>query len=278
MTRSLSVLTLLALCVAACAPRTEQQSLTMKGSDTMLQLGHRWAEVYMSEHPGVAIQVTGGGSGTGIAALINGSTDIAQASRRMREEEKEQAREERGAEVQETPVALDALAVYINSGNPLRSLTIDQVSAIFRGEVTRWSEVGGADLPIVLYGRDNSSGTYAFFREHVMENADFAPTYQALAGTAAVINAVLADPSGIGYGGIGYLEGVSALSIRPDSGDDPVEPIMANVLDNSYPLSRSLYFYTIGAPDGLAGGFVDWVLSPEGQEIVDEVGYYPLRP
>jgi len=264
--------------VTACSPRTDQQSLTIKGSDTMVQLGQRWAEVYMSEVPGAVIQVTGGGSGTGIAALINGSTDIAQASRTMRDEEKAQAFEERGAPVQEVPVALDALAVYIHNDNPVRALTIDQISAIFRGEITNWSEVGGADREVVLYGRENSSGTYAFFREHVMDDADFAPAYQALPGTAAVINAVAQDPSGVGYGGIGYVSGVSTLSIRPGAGDEPIEPTMANVLNNTYPLSRSLYFYTIGPPEGLMAEFIDWVLEPEGQDIVTEVGYYPLRP
>jgi phosphate transport system substrate-binding protein len=277
MTRNTCVLAILTLCVAACSPRTDQQSLTIKGSDTMVQLGQRWAEVYMSGHPEAAIQVTGGGSGTGIAALINGSTDIAQASRNMREEEKEQARDQRGDEVHEIPVALDALSVYVNNENPVRSLTVDEISAIFRGEFTRWTEAGGDDVPIVLYGRENSSGTYAFFREHVMDDADFAPAYQALSGTAAVINAVLADPAGVGYGGIGYAEGISTVSIRPEPGADPVEPVMQNVFDNSYPLSRSLYFYTVGPPEGLAAEFVDWVLSPEGQGIVEEVGYYPLK-
>lgn len=277
MKKSLGILALFAVWAVGCAPRTEQQSLTIKGSDTMVQLGQRWAEEYMNEHPGVIIQVTGGGSGTGIAALINGSTDIAQASRMMREEEKEETLAERGAEVDETPVALDALAVYINNDNPVRSLTIDQLSAIFRGEILNWSEVGGADAAIVLYGRDNSSGTYAFFREHVMDEADFAPAYQALPGTAAIINAVSKDPAGVGYGGIGYLQGVSALNIRPTASDEPIEPTEENVLTNKYPLSRSLYFYTAGKPEGLAAEFVDWVLSPEGQGIVTEVGYVPLR-
>lgn len=279
MMRNLGLVSVLSLLmISACSPRTERQSLTIKGSDTMVQLGQRWAEVYMGEHPDAVIQVTGGGSGTGIAALINGSTDIAQASRTMREEEREQTLAERGAEVQELAVALDALAVYINTENPVRSLAMDQISAIFRGEITNWSEVGGADAEIVLYGRDNSSGTYAFFREHVMANADFAPPYQALPGTAAVINAVAQDPAGVGYGGIGYVSGVNTLWISPTEGDEPIEPTMANVLTNAYPLSRSLYFYTAGEPVGLMAEFMDWVLSPEGQDIVTEVGYYPLKP
>jgi len=279
MKRSFGLFALLALCLAAaCSPRTGQQSLTIKGSDTMVQLGQRWAEIYMNENPGVVIQVTGGGSGTGIAALINGSTDIAQASRSMREEEKDSVLELRGAPVEEVPVALDALAVYVHTENPVGSLTIDEISAIFRGEITNWAEVGGPDVQIVLYGRENSSGTYAFFREHVLEDADFAPAYQALPGTAGVINAVTQDPAGVGYGGIGYATGVSTLSIRPEAGGEPVEPTMENVLSNRYPLSRNLFFYTAGEPSGLMAEFMGWVLSPEGQGIVSEVGYYPLRP
>ena len=259
-----------------CSPRPDQQSITVKGSDTMVQLGQRWAEVYMDLHPGTDIQVTGGGSGTGIAALINGSTDIAQASRTMREEEEQEALAQRGSEVVETPVALDALAVYLHTENPVESLDIGRISGIFRGEITNWSSVGGPDAPIVLYGRENSSGTYVYFREQVMDDAEFAPAYQALPGTAAVINAVSEDPTGIGYGGIGYVSGVKAISIAGSDGQ-PVEPSMDNVLTNRYPLSRSLYFYTIGEPDGPMAEFVAWVLGPEGQAIIEEVGYYPLR-
>jgi phosphate transport system substrate-binding protein len=263
--------------VTACAPVTDQQTITVKGSDTMVQLGQRWAEVYMNADPDAVIQVTGGGSGTGIAALINGSTDIAQASREMKDEEKESALEQRGAAVVETAVALDALAVYLNDSNPVDVLTIAQIDGIFRGEVTNWSQVGGNDAAIVLYGRENSSGTYVYFKEEVMADADFASAYQALPGTAAVISAVASDPNGVGYGGIGYASGIKTVSISPVEGDDPIEPSEENVLTNRYPLSRNLFFYTIGEPSGLVGEFVDWTLSPEGQAIVNEVGYYPLR-
>lgn len=242
----------------------------------MVQLGGRWAEVYMQENPDVIVQVTGGGSGTGIAALINGSTDIAQASRMMREEEKEQALEARGAAVSETAVALDGITVYLHQENPITSMTIDEIEAVFRGEITNWNEVGGNDAEIVLYGRENSSGTYAYFREEVLDDADFAPAYQSLPGTAAVINAVVGDPNGVGYGGIGYLEGVKAIAIAPEEGADPILPTEENVLSNTYPLSRSLYFYTIGEPAGIIADYIDWTLSPEGQAIVSEVGYFPL--
>ncbi len=262
---------------AACAPVTERQAVTVRGSDTMVQLVQRWAEIYMNQHPDALLQVTGGGSGTGIAALINGSTDIAQASRAMRDEEKEQAREQRGAEVTEIPVALDALAVYLNEANPVETLSIAQIDRIFRAEITNWSEVGGPDAGIVLYGRENSSGTYVYFKEAVMDDADFPAGYQALPGTAAVINAVNNDPNGVGYGGIGYATGIKTVSIRPAEGDAPVEPSEENVLTNAYPLSRNLFFYTVGEPEGLVGDFIDWTLGPDGQAIVSEVGYYPLR-
>ncbi len=261
---------------SACTPPAEQNSITVKGSDTMVQLGGRWAEVYMQGSPDVIVQVTGGGSGTGIAALINGSTDIAQSSRMMRDEEKEQAREVRGAEVSEISVALDSLAVFVHTSNPVGNMTMDEIYRVFRGEMTNWSELGGADVPIVLYGRENSSGTYGYFREVVMNDDDFAPAYQSLPGTAAVINAVARDANGVGYGGIGYAEGVKTIAVSPVEGDAPIEPTEENVLSNAYPLSRSLYFYTIGEPDGIIADFIDWTLSPEGQAVVSEAGYYPL--
>ncbi len=274
---SLWVTLVLLLTLTGCAPRTDQQSVTIKGSDTMVQLGQRWAEVYMQDNPGVVIQVTGGGSGTGIAALINGATDIAQASRAMKEEEKASTREQRGADVREIPVALDALAVYLNAENGVESLSIAQVSGIFKGEITKWSEVGGADAEIVLYGRENSSGTYVYFKEQAMGDADFAPRYQSLPGTAAVINAVTQDPVGVGYGGIGYASGIKTISINVQTDSAPIEPTIDNVLSNAYPFSRSLFFYIVGEPWGLTKEFVDWVLSPAGQAIISEVGYYPLR-
>jgi len=266
------------LIVCGCAaPRSDRQAITVKGSDTMVPLGQRWAEVYMKQHPDVTIQVTGGGSGTGIAALINGTTQICEASRPMTDREKTSLKQQRNAEAVEVPVALDALAVYLNKENMIEQLDMDQVSRIFRGEVTNWKDVGGKDAPILLYGRENNSGTYVFFKEHVLKNADFAERYQALPGTAAVINAVQKDPVGIGYGGIGYAKDVKTVSIRKDAGSPPIAPTMATVLNNSYPLSRQLFWYMAGQPGGTMKDFVDWVLGSEGQQIVNEVGYYPLK-
>ena len=242
----------------------------------MVALGQQWAEVYMQQHAAATIQVTGGGSGTGIAALINGTTQICQASRPMTAKEKELIENRRDASAVEIPVALDALAIYLNKENPVDHLNTEEVGRIFRGEVTNWNEVGGPDMSIVLYGRENSSGTYVYFKEHVLANSDFAERYQALPGTAAVINAVMMDTAGIGYGGIGSASDVKTVAIAKDATSIPVQPTMENVYSKAYPLSRPLFWYTAGVPRGANKQLIDWVLSPEGQKIVADVGYYPL--
>jgi phosphate transport system substrate-binding protein len=266
---------LIAITCAGCAA-PDRQAITMKGSDTMVALGQQWAEIYMKDHPGATVQVTGGGSGTGIAALINGTTQICQASRPMTADEEELVRKRRERDAVEIPVALDALAVYLNKQNPVDHLSTEQIGRIFRGETRNWKDVGGPDEGIVLYGRENSSGTYVFFKEHVLANSDFADDYQSLPGTAAVINAVLKDAVGIGYGGIGAASDVKTIAIAKDAASTPVPPTMENVYSKAYPLSRFLFWYTAGAPQGANKRFVDWVLSPDGQKIVSEVGYYPL--
>jgi phosphate transport system substrate-binding protein len=263
--------------VSCAAPPTENQNVNIKGSDTMLQLGQRWAEAFMKDHPTATIQVTGGGSGTGIAALINGTTEICQASRPMKDEEKASIKQQRNVDVSEIPVAVDALAVYLNKQNPVEHLTMEQLRRIFQGEITNWKDVGGKEGNIVLYGRENSSGTYAFLKEHVLANGDFAEKYQPLGGTAAVINAVVKDPSGIGYGGIGYAKDIKTISIAKDATSEPVIPTMENALSNKYPLSRFLFWYLAGQPVGTTKELVDWVLGPQGQNVVKDVGFYPLK-
>ena len=249
-------------------------TLTIKGSDTMVILAQRWAEAFMRKNAGASVQVSGGGSGTGIAALLNGTTDLANASRTMKDREREQLRQRHGKEAHETRVALDALAVYVHRDNSLESLTLDQLKKIYRGEITNWSEVGGPDRRIVIYGRENNSGTYAYFKEHVLEEEDFAPETQTLSGTSAVINAVSRDPSGIGYGGIAYAEGIRTVMLQGDG--EPVAPTMENATSGAYPLARYLHIYTAGEPTGLARQYLDFVLSEEGQAVVEGVGYYPL--
>ena len=251
-------------------------TVTIKGSDTMVILGQRFAEEYMKQNPGVVLQVNGGGSGTGIAALINGTVDLAQSSRPMKPGEKENVEKNRNATLNETPVALDALAVFVHETNPVKSLTIDQLAQIYTGKVTNWNQIGGGNAPIVLYGRENSSGTYEYFKEHVLGKADFAPRTQTLQGTAAVINAVARDRNGIGYGGIAYAQGVRAIGVQKDASSQPVEPTEENVANGTYPVSRYLYFYWIDSASPALKAFVEWAGSPDGQKLVENVGYFPL--
>jgi len=258
------------------ATSADKSTLSVKGSDTMVILGQRWAETYMKANPGVTVQVTGGGSGTGIAALINGTTDICESSRPMKDKEKQDTQDKRGAAPVETKVALDALAVYVNEKNPIQEISIPALHKIYAGDTKNWKEVGGPDHAIILYGRENNSGTYGYFKEHVLENKDFAAAVQTLAGTSAVVAAVKGDQWGIGYGGIAYLEGIRALKVKKDDASPSVAPSLETAQNGTYPISRFLYFYTAGQPTGLARKFSDWVVSPAGQAVIEQVGYYPL--
>ena len=255
--------------------RPDGKALTVKGSDTMVIMSQRLAEEYMKAHPEAVVQVNGGGSGTGIAALINGTTDLAMASRPMKETEKTNAQSNRGSAVVETPVALDSLAVFVNEANPVGQLTVEQVGRIYKGEITNWKEVGGPDSRIVLYGRESSSGTYDYFREHVLDKADFAPAVQTLQGTAAIINSVAKDPNGIGYGGIAYATGARPLAIQHGEGP-AVAPSEESVANRTYPLARELYFYYLANAPERVTEFVNWTLTPEAQSLISEVGYFPL--
>jgi phosphate transport system substrate-binding protein len=252
-------------------------SITIKGSDTMVLLGQRWAEQYMAKVPGSAIQVTGGGSGTGISALINGTTDICQASRSMSAAEKGNLRDRYNTPGVEIPVARDGLSVYVNAASPVKELNMDQLRLIFTGKITNWKELGGSDAKIILYSRENSSGTYVFFKEHVLKNADYSQRAQSMPGTAAVVNAVSKEKHSIGYGGAAYAKGIRVLSIKKDAESPAVEPNLATVQNGSYPLSRPLFFYLRNKATGDIKSFIDWVLSAAGQEIVTKVGYFPVK-
>ncbi len=272
--RSLAVVgALTALATTAHAGR----GLTIKGSDTMVILVQRWAETYMTQHAGEIVQVTGGGSGTGIAALINGTTDIGMASRPMKHDEKTKLRDRYQSMGVEIPVAKDGLSVYVQDSNPVQALSLEQLRAIYTGEVTNWNQVGGRDAIIVLYGRENSSGTYVYFKDNVLLGRDYAARTQTLPGTAAVVNAVANDPNGIGYGGAAYGKGVRELGVKRDAKSPAVTPNAATVRDGSYPMTRFLYLYTRVKPAGAAKAFVDFVLSPPGQAIATQVGYFPLH-
>jgi len=263
--------------VLGCGGGDRAKALTVKGSDTMVILGQRWAEAYMAAHPGATIQVTGGGSGTGFAALINGTTDICQGSRPIKDDERKQIEERYGGPPHEIVVAKDGLAVYLHEGHPVAELTMAQLKGIYTGAIKRWNQVGGPNAPIVLYGRENSSGTYEYFKEHVLEKADFAAAVQTLPGTAAVVNAVARDPNGIGYGGAAYLKGVKECALKRDDRTPGVLPNAENVRSGAYPISRNLYFYSRKAPEGPMKDFVDFALSDPGQKLVTEVGYFPVR-
>jgi phosphate transport system substrate-binding protein len=250
--------------------------ITIKGSDTMVILGQRFAEEYMRQNSGVVLQVNGGGSGTGIAALINGTVDLAQSSRPMKSAEKESAEKNRGSKLIETPVALDALAVFVHAGNAIKELSIEQIAAVYTGRITNWSQLGGENRTIVIYGRENNSGTYEYFREHVLQKADFTPRVQTLSGTAAVINAVSRDANGIGYGGIAYASDIHTLAVRADASSPAYLPTEDNVANGTYPVSRNLYFYWFENSRPEIRQFVEWTISPAGQAVVENVGYYPL--
>ena len=252
-------------------------NVTVKGSDTMVVLGQKWAETYMKGHAGQTVQVTGGGSGTGISALTNGTTDIAESSRSMKDAEKAAVQAKFNQPAMEMVVARDGVTVYVHKSNPLNELTMDQVKQIYTGKVENWKQVGGADAKITLYSRENNSGTYVFFKEHVLANADFAVRAQTLPGTAAVVNAVARDKNGIGYGGAAYAKNIKALKIKKDATSSAIAPSAATVKDGSYALARALFFYTRGAPAGDVKAFTDWVLGAEGQKVVTEVGYFPVK-
>jgi len=255
---------------------TTLNKITIKGSDTMVILSQKWAEVYMKKNPGSAIQVTGGGSGVGLAALINGSTDIANSSRPIKSTEVGKLKEKYGTMGVEIPCAKDGLSVFLNKENAVSELTIKQLGDIFSGKITNWKEVGGADAKIQLYGRESSSGTFEFFKEHVVKT-DFSPRCQTLPGTAAIVNAVKKDKYSIGYGGAAYAEGVKDCKVKKDAQSKGVLPTVATVKNNTYPITRYLYMYLKAKPTGEAKAFIDWVLSPAGQALIAEVGYYPLK-
>ena len=252
-------------------------SITIKGSDTMVVLGQRWAEDYMAKTPGATLQVTGGGSGTGISALINGTTDICQASRAMSAAEKNNLRDRYNTPGVEIPVARDGLSVYVNAGNTVKELSMEQLRLIFTGKITNWKDLGGKDAKIIVYSRENSSGTYVFFKEHVLKNADYTQRAQSMPGTAAVVNAVAKEKNSIGYGGAAYAKGIKVLPIKKDDESPAISPDLTHVQDGTYPLSRPLFFYTRNKAAGDIKAFIDWVLSPEGQTIVTKVGYFPVK-
>jgi phosphate transport system substrate-binding protein len=268
----------------------EKTVISIKGSDTMVNLAQKWAETYMQKNPNVSIQVTGGGSGTGIAALLNGTTDLADASRELKQDEIETAKQ-KGITPVVYKVALDGIAVIVHPDNKVDNLTLKQLSDIFSGKISNWKQLGGSDMPITLYGRENSSGTYEFFKEHVLgKNAegkqiDYSPSTQVLQGTAALGEAVARDVKGIGYGGVGYFaerKDVKILHIKKDDQAPAISPsdngkVHYNAIWNGdYSISRYLYCLTNGDATGELKNYIDFITSPEGQKLVESMEYIPL--
>lgn len=249
----------------------------VKGSDTLLNLVQRLAEQFSAVVPDVTVSVTGGGSGVGINAIINGECDIADASREIKSKEVYTAREA-GVNPVQIAIAIDGLSVIVNEGNPVSELTLEQIGAIYRGEIKNWSEVGGPSRKITLYGRQPSSGTFVFFRDVVVKG-EYATAMRQMNGNSQIVEAVKSDETGIGYVGVGYLRdatGVSAVAVRNEDGEF-VSPLDAEQVNaGKYPLTRPLLQYTNGSPKGDARRFIEFELSGAGQQVVKEEGFFPV--
>ena len=249
----------------------------IKGSDTVLPLTQKEAEVFMKKYPGSSIMVTGGGSGVGLAALQNGTTDIAQSSRKMKLDEKMKL-QDAGKVFTEKIIAYDALAVIVNPSNKISQLTREQLESIYTGKVTNWKDVGGDDMNIVVYSRESSSGTFEFFKEHVLNKKNFAPTAMLMPATGAIVQSVSQTKGAIGYVGLAYLETtVKALKVSYDKGTTYIVPTVENAMNKTYPITRPLYYYYLNSAEKAVKPLVDFIMSTEGQNIVREIGYVPVK-
>ncbi len=256
----------------------EKKSLTIKGSDTMVHLVSNWAEAFMKVHPDVNISVTGGGSGTGIAALLNGSTDMCMASRKIKGKEIKFA-EKKGITPTEFVVARDGISVVVNPKNPVNVLSINQIGAIYTGEYTNWNQVGGPDKKVVVLSRESSSGTYVFFQEHVLKKQDYTPKARLMPANASIVQSVSDDQWTIGYVGLGYALGakgkIKTLGVKAADSLMAVYPSEKTVSSGKYAIARPLQFYTNGEPNDLIQSFLDFADSKVGQEIVRKTGFVP---
>ena len=277
-----SFLCLIGILVSLTGTLAAEGSIQIKGSDTMVNLSQAWAEEFMKENPNVSIAVTGGGSGTGIAALINGTTDMANASRKIKKKEIEDAQKS-GYYPEEFKVAVDALAVIVNPANPVKELTFDQLADIFTGKITNWNEVGGKNEKILVLSRDRNSGTHAYFLEQVLRKGNekgseqFAPSTLMLPSSEAIINETSTSESAIGYDGLGYVSAkVKTIAVAKKSGEAFVQPSKETAMNKTYPIWRYLYMYTSFKPRGEKKAFIDFVLSDKGQKIVEDMDFVPL--
>jgi phosphate transport system substrate-binding protein len=271
----LSTSTAVALAIPALAGSSG--TITVKGSDTLVVQAQKWAEVYMTKKNNVKIQVTGGGTGTGFAALQNQATDLCNASRKIKAAEIAECIKAFNKRPTEYKVCLDGLSIYVSANNPVKELNLEQLMLIFTAKIRNWKDVGGKDAPITLYSRENSSGTYEFFKENVLQGKDFAASAQTMPGTAALLQAVAKDENGIGYGGAAYGAGAKHLAIKKTESSPAVEPNEETVVKGTYPIWRYLYVYVNPALDkGEIAAYLNWIRSDEGQKLVKEVGYFPL--
>ena len=290
MKRLLLAFTLSLFVLSACSssPDTTNTNSTTtyienKGSDTIVNLALAWAEKYQGDHPEVRISVTGGGSGTGIASLVNGTVDIANASRQIKQEEIDQAKSN-GVDPVEHIIARDAIAVIVNPENPVNKLTLQQISDIYSGKITNWREVGGEDRPIVRLSRETNSGTHVYFLETVLrlgskeDKTLFSMDTLLLPSSEGIIAEVRQNPNAIGYDGLGYVpKDLKMIAIAKEAGGAYVLPSIATVNDKSYAVARDLYMYTNGEPTGIVKEYLDWILSPEAQQIVADLGFVPVN-
>jgi len=291
MKRVLVIFLCLSILITACGPESssvtasdsQEQYIENKGSDTIVNLALAWAERYQDEHAEVRISVTGGGSGTGIAALINGSVEIANAPRQIKSEEVDQAKAN-GVNPMEHVIARDAIAVIVNPENPVSQLTLQQISDIYSGKINNWSEVGGEDRPIVRLSRETNSGTHVYFLETVLRLGNskdktlFSTDTLLLPSSEGIVAEVRQNPNAIGYDGLGYVpKDLKMIAIAQEAGSDYVLPSIPTVNDKSYPIARDLYMYTNGEPTGIVKTYLDWIHSDEAQKIVAELGFVPVN-
>jgi phosphate transport system substrate-binding protein len=259
---------------------SEQRFITIKGSDTMVHLASSWAETFMKQNPDMEVSVTGGGSGTGIAALLNGTTDICAASRKIKNKELKLALQ-KNIHPHEIAVAKDGIAVVVHPDNPVKELTLQQLSKIFTEKSFRWSDVGGHDEEILVLSRESSSGTYVFFQEMVLKKQDYMQDAKLMPATSAIIQSVSTDKLAIGYVGLGYAlaakDKVKIVAVKADDNSPAVMPSDQTVKTGQYPIARPLFLYLNGEPKGTVKKFMDFCLSVKGQAVVTDTGYVSVR-
>jgi phosphate transport system substrate-binding protein len=280
---SVLMLVLLVFAAAGCSKKDKQttqnkKSISIKGSDTMVHLMSTIAEAYMKKNPEAQVSVTGGGSGTGIAALINGTTDVCASSRDMQQKEKDQAKEKNINPVEKT-IAFDGIAIVVHPENPLKEITLEQLKKIYTGAYKNWKEIGGPDQPITILSRESNSGTYVFFQEHVLNKENYAPTVKLMPASSSIVQSVSADKWSIGYVGLGYTKegNIKVVPVKKDDVSAAVMPTHETVLDKTYSIARPLYLYFNGEPADNGKLLLEFILSTDGQKIVEETGYITLK-